>query len=154
MNLIRTIIAGAALGLAGGGLLSSPVWLPVAFASDGPVAQALESPGVTFPTPVDTDGLVKYDVTFNDKLVSTDVERTEIVRKIGYGRSSLVTVVHTASGVYSSDGLKSPYIKYPGIEVNVSPDWEHIRDLVDLGRLTGGIHYYGSFVIIADAARL
>ena len=41
---------------------------------------------------------------------------TANVRKIGYGRVSSVEVVTTASGTYSSDGLASPHVLYPGVE--------------------------------------
>jgi hypothetical protein len=55
-----------------------------------------------------------YDVA-NTPGVSLTPESTEIVRKIGYGQTSFVNVLHTSSGTYSTDGLTSPYIRYPGI---------------------------------------
>ena len=47
--------------------------------------------------------------------VSTDILSTETVRKIEAGRTSFVTVATTATGVYSSDGLSSRHVRYPGI---------------------------------------
>lgn len=37
------------------------------------------------------------------------------IKKIGYGTTSFVTVVTTASGTYSSDALASSNVRYPGI---------------------------------------
>jgi hypothetical protein len=58
---------------------------------------------------------------------------TSTVRKIGYGESRLVTISTTSSGVYSSDGLASPNIRYPGIEVQPALDSTaaDIADAVD-----------------------
>ena len=63
--------------------------------------------------------------------VSTEVLSTQSVRKIEAGRTSFVTVATTATGVYSSDGLTSPNVRYPGIHA------EH-RQGVMLAFLTGG----------------
>ncbi len=38
------------------------------------------------------------------------------VRKIGYGHVETVEIVTTATGTYSSDGLASPHVLYPGVE--------------------------------------
>jgi hypothetical protein len=47
--------------------------------------------------------------------VSTDVHSRQTVRKIGYGLTEFVDIVTTSTGTYSSDGLSSPHIRYPGI---------------------------------------
>lgn len=39
------------------------------------------------------------------------------VRKIGYGHVSEVRIVSTASGTYSTDGMASPHVLYPGLTV-------------------------------------
>jgi hypothetical protein len=39
------------------------------------------------------------------------------VTKIGYGKKSKVSIVTTATGTYSTDGIRSPNVRYPGIEV-------------------------------------
>lgn len=57
-----------------------------------------------------------YDVTF-DNTVSRTVLSSQTVRKIGFGNESLVSVVSTPSGVYSTDGLASPHVLYPGVTV-------------------------------------
>ena len=43
------------------------------------------------------------------------------VRKIGYGQTSIVNIITTSSGVYSSDALTSPHVLYPGIHVEQVP---------------------------------
>lgn len=68
-----------------------------------------------FPDTVDPKMFRKYDITFDDS-VSMDVKRTQVVKKIGYGRRSEITIVTTPSGTYSTDGLLSPHVQYPGIE--------------------------------------
>jgi len=50
-----------------------------------------------------------------DPGVSLQPLSTAVVTKIGYGRASEVRIVTTSSGVYSSDGLASPHVLYPGI---------------------------------------
>ncbi|GHA30259.1 hypothetical protein GCM10007989_27470 [Devosia pacifica] len=49
--------------------------------------------------------------------VDETVQKREVVRKIGYGRSSYVTIDTTSTGTYSTDGLVSSHVQYPGIEV-------------------------------------
>jgi hypothetical protein len=39
------------------------------------------------------------------------------VRKIAFGHPTVVTIVTTSSGTYSSDAITSPHVLYPGIEV-------------------------------------
>src|SRR5690606_33677992 len=70
---------------------------------------------------IDPDRLVKfgerdYIVDYAD-WVSTDPITTHRVKKIEAGRVSDVIVTQTATGTYSSDGLISPHILYPGISV-------------------------------------
>jgi hypothetical protein len=72
-------------------------------------------------TSIDIDNLVRiedeiYSVAYDDS-VSTEVLGTQTVRKIGYGKSEMVTITTTPTGTYSSDALFSKHIKYPGIEV-------------------------------------
>ena len=47
--------------------------------------------------------------------VSFDPTSTTVVRKIGYGRTSFVTIATTPTGVYSTDGLASVHVRYPGV---------------------------------------
>lgn len=73
------------------------------------------------PVGFDTDKLVKFDgrdyeVDYSD-WVSTDPISTARVKKIEAGRVSYVDISTTSTGAYSTDGLTSPHIRYPGIEV-------------------------------------
>lgn len=49
--------------------------------------------------------------------VSRVVLTSQTIRKVGYGRVESIEIVTTPSGVYSSDGLASAHVLYPGIEV-------------------------------------
>ena len=42
---------------------------------------------------------------------------TSTVSKVGFGRVTTVRITTTASGVYSSDAMISPHIRYPGVHV-------------------------------------
>ena len=65
------------------------------------------------------------------------------MRKIGYGKTSIVNIITTTSGVYSSDALTCPHILYPGVHVEKVPYDESDAD---------GHHHHqplaGSFVNI------
>ena len=61
-----------------------------------------------------------YEISFAPG-VSSEVLSQSNVRKIGYGRVSDVTVATTATGTYSTDGLFSPHVLYPGIKVTPRP---------------------------------
>lgn len=70
---------------------------------------------------IDPDALVRiedrlYDITYED-WVSTEPLSRATVRKVGYGNTSYVEISTTATGTYSSDGLASAHVLYPGIEV-------------------------------------
>ncbi|PXA90837.1 hypothetical protein DMC47_26815 [Nostoc sp. 3335mG] len=72
---------------------------------------------------IDAGALVRYGldegVTFED-WVSTDPLATHMVKKIEAGRVSYVTITETATGTYSSDGLASRHVLYPGISESSS----------------------------------
>ncbi|KRB01463.1 hypothetical protein ASD83_08160 [Devosia sp. Root685] len=51
--------------------------------------------------------------------VSTDPLDTQVVKKIEGGRVSYVTIKRTSTGTYSSDGIESPHVQYPGV---IEPD--------------------------------
>jgi hypothetical protein len=61
-----------------------------------------------------------YSVTYEDG-VSTAATETTTVRKVGYGVTTVVNITTTSSGVYSSDAMTSPYIRYPGVFVSKLP---------------------------------
>ena len=68
--------------------------------------------------------------------VSQAVQSTQVVRKIEAGRTSFVEVVTTASGVYSSDGLDSPHVRYPGLHRDSDREFDAVAYLSD-GRWIG-----------------
>ena len=107
--------------LAYGGFFGSMVTLSLvapdqmSAAAEEPVKLVTATIESLFPNSVDPKAFRKYDITFDDS-ISTEVQRTQVVRKIGHGRMSAVTVVTTPSGTYSTDGLLSPHVQYPGID--------------------------------------
>jgi len=121
----RTIAFGALLGvLVAGGLVASQAMVAVA---DEP-AQALRTTlddlfGVDA---IDPDIFVKYDVVIGES-VSTAVQRSQQVTKIAHGRKSLVTIVTTPTGTYSTDALTSTHVLYPGIDVTGRHEWDALR---------------------------
>ena len=62
-----------------------------------------------------------------DPTVSTEPLRTQYVKKISGGRPSLVSIVTTSSGTYSSDGIVSPHVLYPGIDVTTKGSAPHVH---------------------------
>lgn len=70
----------------------------------------------------DKSKLVIFDDTLfsvtTEPSVSTAPLKTEFVRKIEFGKTSVVKVTTTATGTYSTDGLYSPHFRYPGIHVD------------------------------------
>ena len=107
------ITAGIATAIALG--LAAPAIFPAAFA-DEPQSHLLDTARDIFPPAFDLDQLKKFDITY-DSSVSTKVQHTDVVGKIGFGRRSSVAIVTTPSGTYSSDALVSPNVRYPGIQV-------------------------------------
>jgi hypothetical protein len=72
-------------------------------------------------SPIDFDKLVKFegkDYTIeHDGTMSTEVLANFSVKKLGYGKVTEVKVFRTPTGTFSTDGLFSPKILYPGIKV-------------------------------------
>lgn len=73
------------------------------------------------PAGFDTSRLVKYDdrdyeIDYAD-WVSTDPISSSTVKKIEGGRVTYVNITTTATGTYSTDGLTSKHVLYPGIDV-------------------------------------
>ena len=113
LNVVRAI----SYGVFAGGILALTIIAPkqIAAIAQEPVDAVVASIDKLFPEPVDPKLFRKYAITLDDS-VSTEVLRTQVVTKIGHGRVSDVTVVTTPSGTYSSDGMLSPNVRYPGIE--------------------------------------
>lgn len=73
------------------------------------------------PAGFDTDKLVKFDgrdyeIEYQD-WVSTDPVSSVTVKKIEAGKVTYVNITTTATGTYSTDGLTSRHLQYPGIDV-------------------------------------
>ena len=113
LNVVRSIT----YGVFAGGVLSLTIIAPAQMGAlaEEPVKAAMTTIGDLFPPSVNPKMFRKYNITFGDS-VSTDVQRTQVVKKIGHGRMSEVTIVTTPSGTYSTDGILSPNVRYPGIE--------------------------------------
>ncbi len=91
-----------------------------ALAAIGP-GYVVEAFADEMPAGFDTDKLVKfgereYEVSYAD-WVSTDPLSTAMVKKIEGGKVSYVSITTTATGTYSTDGLTSRHVLYPGIDV-------------------------------------
>ncbi|WP_417308113.1 hypothetical protein [Devosia sp.] len=118
----RTIITTAAVIGGAAMLMALPSLLPPAIAKAEPMATLLSSANEILPPAIRMDDLVRWDFKSAPGVVIDDSVSTEPlgyseVEKIGYGRSETVKIVETATGVYSSDGIYSPYVRYPGIEL-------------------------------------
>ncbi len=58
-----------------------------------------------------------FAVTFNPT-VSSEVLSSAVVQKIAFGKESWVSIATTSSGTYSTDGLASRNVLYPGVSVS------------------------------------
>jgi hypothetical protein len=104
----------AALGLSLAGLM--PAVNAEENSSISPV-EALMSPARTlFPQPFNVEGLVRWNFEV-DPGVSLEPLRQSSVKKISFGRVERISVVETETGVYSSDAIVDPHVRYPGIVV-------------------------------------
>ena len=119
---MRQLVLGVAVTAAVSGLLTSPLWLRSAMATDvvTDVAEATEQVQTIAPA-LDLSNLVKFEgreyaVSYEDGAVSEPLSVTRI-KKVEYGQVSYVDVATTVSGTYSSEALFSPHVKYPGILV-------------------------------------
>ena len=83
--------------------------------AEEPVKAAAATIDGLFPDLIDPKIFKRYNFTFDDS-VSGDVLSSRVVKKIAGGRTSEVTITTTPSGTYSTDGLLSPHIQYPGID--------------------------------------
>ena len=134
----RAFLTGGLAGFLMAGTLALPSILPPAIADEEPVRTLLRTAEQIFPEPLNEDTFAKPEWTV-EPWVSTDVISQTSVRKIGYGRTTFVTISKTATGTYSSDGLQSPYIRYPGIVRNSEPG-----SFLTIVPFKGGKAYIGS----------
>ena len=115
---VRVIAIGGTIGALVAGTLAAPMFMP-ALADEAlqPVEQVASTLDELFgPGTIDSRVFRKYDVVISAN-VSTEIRSTRVVKKIGHGRTSMVEIVNTPTGTYSTDGLLSPHVRYPGIEV-------------------------------------
>ncbi|WP_417580147.1 hypothetical protein [Pelagibacterium sp.] len=104
--------AGVAIALFLAGIFGAGLASTSTARADGLVSSA--------PPPLST--LVKfsdrqYEIAYAES-VSLEPIASAIVRKVGFGHVWDVNIATTSSGTYSSDGLVSPHVLYPGISVN------------------------------------
>ena len=142
INAVRSI----SYAVFAGGILALTILAPqqIAAIAEEPVEMALATIDKLFPAPVDPRLFRHYEFTI-DESVSTDVQRTQVVKKIGHGITSRVTIVTTPSGTYSTDGMLSPYVRYPGIEKRLRT-WPDDFYLADGGRWMS--YADGSFIYL------
>jgi hypothetical protein len=88
--------------------------------AEEPVKAAAATLDKLFPNLIDPKMFKRYDITFDDS-VSGEVLSTRHVKKIAGGRTLDVTITTTPSGTYSTDGLLSPHVKYPGVDKKLKP---------------------------------
>jgi len=122
---IRTVFLSGALAGLVAGAIAAPAFFPAAFAAE-PQKHILDTASEIFPKPFDPKALRKFDIIVDDS-VSTKPLRTETVSEIGFGQRSMVAIVTTSSGTYSSDAIASPYVRYPGIDVVQKDDGDYDR---------------------------
>jgi hypothetical protein len=122
----KGMIGGAIAGIFAAGMLAVPTILPQAIAQEEPARTLLKSSDELFPEQLDGSDFVKPVPEFIvEPWVSTDVVKEQTVRKIGYGKTTFVRIITTTTGTYSTDGLRSPHVRYPGIHPNPEfEDWE------------------------------
>ncbi|MDC9822481.1 hypothetical protein PRN20_01945 [Devosia sp. ZB163] len=149
MDATRTIMAVGAMGAGAAFLLALPDMLPPAVAGEEPIRTLLSTPGELWPPAFDPDKLMKWDYYVEPGVASEAVADTTI-RKIGYGRTTYVSVMETASGTYSTDGLASPNVEYPGITKEPKPGAPQLLWLWGGGRWGTAMAFSGSsFLSIA-----
>ena len=116
----RAFLTGGLAGFLMAGTLALPSILPPAIADEEPIRTLLRTADQIFPEPLNEGTFAKPKWTI-EPWVSTEVISQSTVRKVGYGRTTFVSINKTATGTYSSDGLASPHIRYPGIIRNSEP---------------------------------
>ena len=110
----RTIATGGLIGLLVAGTLALPGLLPPAMADDEPARTMLKTGDELLPDKLTAEMFVKPDWTFEPWVSQEPLSQTT-VKKIGYGKTTVVSIVTTSTGTYSSDAMSSPHVLYPGI---------------------------------------
>jgi hypothetical protein len=121
MTRIRMVALGVALGTTACVVFALPALVPSSLADEQPLKTVYAAKDTVVEALFGHDpDFVKPDWTIDDT-VSTEVLKSSTISKIEFGRKSVVTIATTATGVYSSDGMTSPHIRYPGIEKKERP---------------------------------
>jgi hypothetical protein len=161
MTKFRMVTLGALLGTVASVTLALPSIVPHSMADEQPLKSMYDAKDTVLETIFgrDTD-FVKPKWTVEDS-VSTEVLHSSTVRKIEYGRTSFVTIATTATGVYSSDGLDSPNIRYPGIHDNGTDrgfgkltmlsngSWKLVKEL-DAGSFVSIVPFKGGQMVVGN----
>lgn len=114
MDMTRSMLIGGGIAFVAAAFMAVPEILSPAIADEEPAKTLLGTTNDIFAPALDPRTLLKWDFHVEPG-VSTEATAQSTVKKIGYGRTSYVTIVQTPTGVYSSDGLASANIEYPGI---------------------------------------
>lgn len=126
---IYAVIGGLA-GVVASVVLVMPSIIPRAWADEQPIRtlQAVKHKALQL---FDRDLDLFKPQWSTEPSVSQDVLSTQVVRKIEAGKTSFVQVVTTPSGVYSSDGLDSPHVRYPGFNRDTAREFDAVAYLSD-----------------------
>jgi hypothetical protein len=121
---------GALAGTAATVVLAMPSIIPTAWADEEPIRtlQVAKHKALEL---FDRDLDLFKPQWSTEPSVSQEVVSTHVVRKIEAGKTSFVQVVTTPSGVYSSDGLDSPHVRYPGFNRDTSREFDAVAYLSD-----------------------
>jgi hypothetical protein len=138
---LRNKLIGGLLGAAAiGGLVAVGAFLVPAvssLASEPAAAPLLHAVALPAPGAALSTDLAKFDGRYyaigTEPGVSLEPESATTIRKIGYGETTFVNIVTTASGTYSTDAMLSPNVRYPGIFVEPL----HLRFLPFSGAVYG-----------------
>lgn len=110
----KYIALGALIGTAVSVTLAWPTLIPKAIADEVPMKVLTATKDELIELIGGKTEFFKPRWSVEDS-VSTEVLSSSTIRKIEGGRTSFVQVARTATGVYSSDGLTSGHVRYPGI---------------------------------------
>ena len=148
---IGTIVATGGIGAVAALGLSLAGMLPAVNAEENSAVspvEALMSPARTlFPQPFDVEGLVRWNFEV-DPGVSLEPIRQSVVKKISFGRVEQVNIVETETGIYSSDAIVDPHVKYPGIVVTPRREAQAVLQWNGYGWSTLNPLGAGSFVTV------
>jgi hypothetical protein len=123
---------GALVGTVASAVFALPAIVPHAWADEQPL-KTLQSAKHQVLTLFDRDMDLFKPQWSAEPSVSQEVISTHVVRKIEAGQTSFVSVVTTPSGVYSSDGLDSPHVRYPGIHRDKDREFDAVAYLSNGG---------------------